>query len=79
MGDRHWRETDSFDRITHYLPVPLVALRTLKSDPLVGLREGQAQETNQQDPKWRTDGRWGIVQLKVKLSSPFPLDGLPST
>lgn len=66
LGDRHWHNTDAFDRITHYLPAPLVALRTLKSDPLVGLSVGQAQATNLRDAKWRTDGRWGIIQLKVK-------------
>ena len=66
LGDRHWRDTDSFEAILSYMPSSLVALRTLKSDPLVGIMNGQADTISQKDPQWRTDGRWGIIQASIK-------------
>ena len=66
LGDRHWQETDPFTAILSYFPAPLAALRTLKSDPLVGLAAGQADTAAQKDLRWRTDGRWGIIQTTLK-------------
>ena len=66
LGDRHWRDTDPFDAILSYMPSSLVALRTLKSDPLVGMMNGQAEKIAPKDPQWRTDGRWGIIQASIK-------------
>ncbi len=66
LGDRHWAVTDAFAAIVIGLPAALVALRTLKSDPLVGLKAGQAQAVGLLDEKWRTDGRWGIIQAALK-------------
>jgi len=38
---------------------PIVALRTCKSDPVVGLKPGQAAELDQLDKEWRVNGKYG--------------------
>ncbi len=38
LGDRHWDFTTNMADIFSYLPVPMVALRTLKSEVATGLR-----------------------------------------
>jgi uncharacterized protein with ATP-grasp and redox domains len=62
LGDRHWPYNTPFEDIVTYFPTALVALRTLKSELIVGLEDGQAQETSARDPEWMIDGRWGMVQ-----------------
>jgi uncharacterized protein with ATP-grasp and redox domains len=47
-----------------YFPVPLVALRTLKSDPIIGLPTGMAEQLHAQDAQWRTRGRYGVIQFR---------------
>lgn len=64
LGDRHWPYGSSFDQIMAYYPAPIVALRTLKSEIVVGLQAGQALEVSQQDPEWMVNGRWGMIQFK---------------
>jgi uncharacterized protein with ATP-grasp and redox domains len=64
VGDLHWPETTPFAKILAYFPTHLAALRTAKSEVVVGLREGQVRQLNQKEPDWRTNGRWGLVQLK---------------
>jgi hypothetical protein len=44
-----------------FLPVPLVALRTLKAELAVGLDRDQIQEVGNLDPTWMVDGRWGVI------------------
>jgi uncharacterized protein with ATP-grasp and redox domains len=62
LGDRHWPFTADFEDILAYYPTPLVALRTLKSELVVGLSEEQAKEISDQDPEWLINGRWGMIQ-----------------
>ena len=62
LGDRHWDFTTNIADIVSYLPAPMVALRTLKSEVVAGLKpEVIAQVAN--DPSWLTNGQWGIIQL----------------
>ncbi len=63
LGDRHWDYTTPFDDVVCYLPTPLVALRTLKSDVLIGLKPGQQPILDQKDPDWLVNGRWGLIQF----------------
>jgi hypothetical protein len=42
----------------------LVALRTLKSELIVGLRVGEAERYREQDPDWLTNGQRGVIQYK---------------
>ncbi len=62
LGDRHWDFTTNIADIVSYLPAPMVALRTLKSEVAAGLKpEVIASVAN--DPSWLTNGQWGIIQL----------------
>lgn len=63
LGDRHWPFTTPFADIVAYSPAPLLALRTLKSEIVVNLAEGQAIALNAQDPDWLTNGKWGVIQF----------------
>jgi len=63
LGDRHWEMTTPFPAAVDFLPVPLVALRTLKAELAVGLDSDRIQEAANQDPKWMVDGRWGVVHF----------------
>ena len=66
VGDLHWDETTSFKDIVEYFPTRLAALRTMKSEVIAGLREGLVNELDRREPTWRTNGRWGVVQLGGK-------------
>jgi hypothetical protein len=65
LGDAHWDPTTPFANAVAYFPAPLVALRTLKSEIIVGLRPGQAEQLRQQDPEWQVNGKRGVVQFAV--------------
>jgi uncharacterized protein with ATP-grasp and redox domains len=65
VGDLHWEHTESFENITSYFPAPLVTLRTLKSELMVGLQPEQSENLHSQDPKWLINGRWGVVQSRA--------------
>lgn len=63
VGDAVWPTTTSFPDVTASFPAPLLALRTLKSDPIVGLAPGAAAELDRTEPKWRVNGRRGVASL----------------
>jgi uncharacterized protein with ATP-grasp and redox domains len=63
LGDRHWSFTTPFADIVCYLPAPVLALRTLKSEIIVGLKQGQSEATAAKDPSWLFDGRWSVIQF----------------
>ncbi|TAF03248.1 MAG: protein-glutamate O-methyltransferase family protein [Nostocales cyanobacterium] len=63
LGDRNWDFTTNFADIVSYLPAPLVALRTLKSEVAAGLKAEVLEELAIADPKWLTNGQWGVIQL----------------
>ena len=65
LGDRHWPFTTPFVDAVSYFPAPLLALRTLKSEIIVNLAEGQADALTTQDPNWLTNGKWGVIQYKA--------------
>ncbi len=62
LGDAHWPSTTLFERATAYFPVPFVALRTLKGELMLGLRAGEAERLQEQDPDWMVNGRRGVIQ-----------------
>jgi len=63
LGDRQWDFTFPFHQAVDYLPVPLAALRTSKSELAVGLDLDQIMEVYNQDPNWMVDGKWGVVHF----------------
>ena len=54
-------ETPLLDVAGHF-PCPLLALRALKSDPVVGLAPGLAQQLDVVDADWRVNGKRAVLQ-----------------
>jgi hypothetical protein len=65
LGDAHWPPTTPFEQATAYFPAPLMALRTLKAELVVGLRVDEAERRQAQDPDWLVNGRYGLVQARL--------------
>ena len=63
LGDRHWDFTTNIADIVCYLPVPMVALRTLKSEVAVAIKPEVVTQVAQADSDWLTNGQWGVIQL----------------
>lgn len=64
VGDRLWPGTTSFADLTAYFPGPVAALRTLKSDVVVGLDPGVLEGLEQSGRAWRTSGTHALVQVR---------------
>jgi hypothetical protein len=67
VGDAVWTATTPFSDVTASFPAPLLALRTLKSDPIVGLAFGATEALDRADPEWRVNGRRGVASLGGRL------------
>jgi len=65
VGDALWPASAPFATACAYVGTPLVCLRTMKSDPVLGLPEGMAERLDASDPEWRIDGRRGVAQTYV--------------
>jgi hypothetical protein len=63
LGDSHWPYTTSFADIVCYLPTPLVALRTLKSEVAAGFELEQIKYLAEEDAAWLTNGKRGVIQF----------------
>lgn len=63
VQDRHWPYTIPMEDLTAYMPASLVAVRTLKSELVVGLAAGQAERAASQDPRWLINGERGVIHL----------------
>lgn len=64
LGDALWPADAAFAEVMAYFPAPLLALRTLKSDPIVGLAQGQAALLDAADAQWRVNGRRAVACWK---------------
>lgn len=64
VDDALWEPDVPFADVTDYFPAPLLALRTLKSDVLVGLKRGLAEQLDSEDARWRVNGKRGVIQFK---------------
>jgi hypothetical protein len=65
VGDGLWTPTTPFARACSFLRSPLLALRTMKSDSVLGLAPGLAEKLDAEQPTWRIDGRRGVAQAFV--------------
>ncbi len=63
VGDATWPEATPFAHVMQYFPAPVVALRILKSDPVVGLAPGQAARLDRIRERWRVNGQYGVIQF----------------
>jgi hypothetical protein len=65
VGDCEWPADMPLSEVAGYFPAPLLALRTLKSDALIGLKSGLAEQLDALDSQWRVNGKRGVMQLKI--------------
>jgi hypothetical protein len=65
VGDRYWPATTPFDETVAYFPSQVTALRTLKSEVVVGLSSEQVAELDATGQRWRTSGGHAVIQVRV--------------
>lgn len=66
VGDCVWAPHTPLSRALDYLESPALCLRTLKSDPVVGLPSAHtARQLDRADPDWRVNGKRGLIQFKA--------------
>jgi hypothetical protein len=65
VGDALWPAETPLQQVVDYFPCPLLALRTLKSDPVVGLPAGLAERLDSVDDQWRVNGRRAVLQISL--------------
>jgi hypothetical protein len=63
VGDRWWDPAIPFGEVTSYFPGYVVALRTLKSDVVVGLDPGILAMMDASGAAWRTAGTHALIQV----------------
>jgi uncharacterized protein with ATP-grasp and redox domains len=66
VDDAHWPPTADLEEIAAYFPAPLVAVRTLKAEVVVGLAPGQAEALTAWEPDWLINGRRGLIHFVSK-------------
>ena len=64
--DKNWQTTDSFEKRCLIKNIPVIAPRVLKSDVLVGVEPIFVSMAKAQDKKYKTDGKWGVIQTNLK-------------
>ncbi|MGH4013826.1 MAG: damage-control phosphatase ARMT1 family protein [Pseudonocardiaceae bacterium] len=67
VGDCAWDPTSPFHAAVSYLPGPAVALRTLKSEVVVGLSPARVRKLDDFDASWRVNGTQALVQAVLDL------------
>ncbi|MGK5496561.1 damage-control phosphatase ARMT1 family protein [Streptomyces sp. URMC 125] len=64
VGDRTWDATAPFADLTAYFPGAVAALRTLKSDVIVGLERKTLDALEGSGADWRTSGTHALIQVR---------------
>ncbi|MFF8962267.1 damage-control phosphatase ARMT1 family protein [Streptomyces globisporus] len=64
VGDRTWHATTPFADRTAYFPGAVAALRTLKSDVVVGLEQKTLDALERSGAAWRTSGTHALIQVR---------------
>jgi hypothetical protein len=64
VGDRKWDATAPFADRTAYFPGAVAALRTLKSDVVVGLTRKTLESLDRSGAGWRTGGTHALIQAR---------------
>ena len=65
IGDALWAPATPLAQVCTGAPAPIVCLRTMKSDPVVGLPRGLADALDASQPGWRIDGQRAVLQVLV--------------
>ena len=70
VGDALWPAHTPFSEVIKYLDTPALCLRTLKSDPIVGLPSAEtAAALDKVDADWRVNGQRGVIQFAAQPSN----------
>ncbi|MFF5454762.1 damage-control phosphatase ARMT1 family protein [Streptomyces sp. NPDC012950] len=64
VGDQLWDAKVSFADLTAYFPGAVAALRTLKSDVIVGLEQQVLDGLERSGAAWRTSGTHALIQVR---------------
>jgi len=62
LADRRWDPATPMEGIAGYFPAALVTLRTTKSELITDLPPEVVERLDRDDPKWLTEGRYGIIR-----------------
>lgn len=62
VGDAVWPYATPFAEVVSTVGIPVACIRTLKSDPIVGLPEGLGERLESVDERWRWSGKRGLIQ-----------------
>ncbi|MCX4747029.1 damage-control phosphatase ARMT1 family protein [Kitasatospora sp. NBC_01287] len=63
VGDRRWPPTTPFAARVAHFPGPVAALRTLKSEVVVGLDAATVNRLDATGEGWRTSGTYAVLQV----------------
>ncbi|MFJ9770556.1 damage-control phosphatase ARMT1 family protein [Kitasatospora sp. NPDC101157] len=66
VGDRLWPPTTPFAETAEHFPSSVAALRTLKSDVVVGLDAATVARLDGTGTGWRVSGRHAVIQVRVR-------------
>ena len=66
VEDKKWRITKSIKPRVSYFEKPLLILRSLKSDTLLGIDGATARRYDTAQPNWKTTGDYGMIQFIEK-------------
>ncbi|MEV7122697.1 damage-control phosphatase ARMT1 family protein [Kitasatospora griseola] len=66
VGDQLWPPTTPFGDTVRHFPSPVAALRTLKSEVVVGLTPATVTRLDDTATPWRTDGRHALIQVAAR-------------
>ncbi len=69
IDDADWPPGATLADALDGFPAPVLALRTLKSDALVGVDPARLRPLDANGPAWRSTGRYGIIQFAAPESS----------
>jgi hypothetical protein len=64
-SDARWAPETPFADVVEGFPAPVVALRTMKAEVVVGLPVGMAAVLDREDARWMVNGRRGLVQARI--------------
>jgi hypothetical protein len=64
VGDRAWPASTPFEAVTDYFPGPVAAVRTLKSDVVVGIPADTLSGLDASGERWRTSGAHALIQAR---------------
>ena len=68
VGDALWPPETPFAAAASYARFPLLCLRTMKSDAVLGLPPGLAERLDESEPRWRIDARRGLAQFLAPVT-----------